>query len=556
MRAQNRNDAMTYMKPEGKQYLETFKFPLVDHPRGPIRARGNLFLLLSCLIPFLAVTPAPCSDSGAPDVNHVELAAELMSAGNLNGAESEAKQALGSTSTRPYALSTLGEIRLRETRYREAVEFFQAALRINPGLLPTHMALADVFLDTGKLTQARKEFSDVLRLDPGNPDACFGLAEVESESGDFNKSLSTAEPILAQMHRSSKGIVLLANDYAGLQQKDALAGLVNDWSNLTDVSGNSSTRFASLLIHFGMIQQALTVLEKAKNSGQVSYEMAVSLGSLYLSKNNWNDAFNAYEAALSLKPNCFDCMLSLSKVALLQQDPEKALAYLIRAKRAQPDNAEVLFEFGKACLELDLVDDALPALQKASDLRPGNDSYKYVLASAQVSKKQYEVARKLLEGLLAKHPNDPDLNYVLGSLLFLEVKFDEAAKYLSRSVQLRPNQSAAYYYLGLVAEGKGDNQKAANTFRDVLDRDPQYGAAWEGLGRVLLNEKQYPEAKEALEKAVLLSPNSVKAHYQLGILLGRTGKQDEAQKQFEIVQQLNAAEEKELGMRMRIISPH
>ena len=71
-----------------------------------------------------------------------------------------------------------------------------------------------------------------------------------------------------------------------------------------------------------------------------------------------------------------------------------------------------------------------------------------------------------------------------------------------------------------------------------------------------LAEDNYAKAKQALEKAVLLNPNSVKAHYQLGILLGRTGKQDDANKEFGIVHQLNADEEKRSGMRLRILAPH
>jgi Flp pilus assembly protein TadD len=76
------------------------------------------------------------------------------------------------------------------------------------------------------------------------------------------------------------------------------------------------------------------------------------------------------------------------------------------------------------------------------------------------------------------------------------------------------------------------------------------------LGRILLKEQKLPQAQQALEKAVLLNPDSVKAHYQLGMLLGRTGRQDDANKEFEIVRQLNAEEEKRLGMHRRILTPH
>ena len=115
---------------------------------------------------------------------------------------------------------------------------------------------------------------------------------------------------------------------------------------------------------------------------------------------------------------------------------------------------------------------------------------------------------------------------------------------------------AAYYYLGLIAEGKGENDEAIATLRDVLRRDPAYGPAYEALGGLLLKQQKYAEAEQALQKAVQLNPNSVKAHYQLGILMGRTGRQDAANREFAIVNQINAEEEKRSGMRLRILTPH
>jgi superkiller protein 3 len=158
--------------------------------------------------------------------------------------------------------------------------------------------------------------------------------------------------------------------------------------------------------------------------------------------------------------------------------------------------------------------------------------------------------------LLQKHPRDPILNYAMGSLLFLEVKLEQAEPYLRKSVELNPDQSAAYYYLGLIAEGKGQDEQAITTFKDVLRRDPNYAPGYEAMGRILLKEQKFPEAQQALEKAVLLNPSSVKAHYQLGILLGRTGKQEDAKKELAIVNELNAEETKRAGMRLRIITEH
>jgi tetratricopeptide (TPR) repeat protein len=498
----------------------------------------------------------PPSTIAQTDSDHIQQAFEMMSTGDLVGAEQEARLALRDSSTRPGGWAALGMVRARQKRYADATECFHTALRLEPRLVDAHLGLGEVDGLTGKTAQAREEFRSVLRRDPGNRDALFGLAQLESTTENFSASLTAAEPILADLHRSSPGILLLAKDYAGLKQKDPLAALVPSWSVLPRVSASDSTAFSALLAKSGLDQQALAVLEKAKASGQVSVELALALANQYFSKGDLTQAFESYEAALTLKPNCVDCLRQLAKIAEQQKDPEKALAYLIKAKRQQPDDPEILFEFGKACLELDLFEDAVPALERASRSQPDNDSYAYVLASAHVSKKEYDAAGKIFERLLQKHPRDPILNYAMGSLLFLEVKLEQAEPYLRKSVELNPDQSGAYYYLGLIAEGKAQDEQALATFKDVLRRDPNYAPACEAMGRILLKEQKFPEAQQALEKAVLLNPSSVKAHYQLGILLGRTGKQEDAKKELAIVNELNAEETKRAGMRLRILTDH
>lgn len=508
--------------------------------------------LLICVFLF-SLSP---STTAQTDSDHIQRAFEMMSTGDLVGAEQEARLALRDSSSRPGGWAALGMIRARQKRYADATEFFHTALRLDPRLVDAHLGLGEVDELTGKTEQGREEFRSVLRTDPGNRDALFGVAQLESTSENFSASLTAAEPILADLHRSSAGILLLAKDYAGLKQKDPLAALVPSWNVLPQVSASDSTAFSALLAKSGLDQQALSILEKAKASGQVSVELALALANQYFSKGDLSQAFESYEAALSLKPNCVDCLRQLAKIAEQQKDPEKALAYLIKAKREQPEDPEILFAFGKVCLELDLFEDAVPALEKASHSQPENDSYAYVLASAHVSKKEFEAAGKIFERLLQKHPRDPILNYAMGSLLFLEVKLEQAEPYLRKSAELNPDQSAAYYYLGLIAEGKGQDEQALATFKDVLRRDPNYSPAYEAMGRILLKEQNFPEAQQALEKAVLLNPNSVKAHYQLGILLGRTGKPEDAKKELAIVNELNAEETKRAGMRLRILTEH
>jgi superkiller protein 3 len=488
--------------------------------------------------------------------DHIQQSIDLINRGDLNGAEKEARLALLSPSDKPEALASLGVIRGRQKKFLEATRFLKEAIELDPGLVGAYLALSEIYSTQKRYVEAQHEIRVALSKSPGNHTALFALAQLEEKNGNFDASLKTLEPISSELRKSASGVLLLAQDYAGLKQKDALAALASDWDALSSPPVETSIEFADLLEKAGLEQPALNVLEKAKASGAVSANLALELGNLYFAKGDLNQAFESYESARALSPECIRCLRQLAEIAAQQKDPEKALAYLIKAKRLESTDPDVLFEFGKTCLEMDLLDDALAALQQAAHLRPDNDHYAYVLGSAYVSQKQYATAAKIYQELLQKHPRDSVLNYTMGSLLFLQVKLDEAAVYLRKSIDLQPEQDAAYYYLGLVAEGKGQDGEAIALLREVLERDSNYGPAYEALGRILLKQEKYDQAKDALERAIALNPDSVKAHYQLGMLLGRMGRQDDATKELAIVQQLNEAESKKEGMRLRILSAH
>ena len=90
---------------------------------------------------------------------------------------------------------------------------------------------------------------------------------------------------------------------------------------------------------------------------------------------------------------------------------------------------------------------------------------------------------------------------------------------------------------------------------DLSRRYPDHWLSCEALGGLLMNAQRYPEAESTLEKAVRLNPNSVKANYQLGLLLTRMGKKDEAEKRLEIARSLRTEDEGNSRLQLRLLDP-
>jgi tetratricopeptide (TPR) repeat protein len=303
------------------------------------------------------------------------------------------------------------------------------------------------------------------------------------------------------------------------------------------------------------VPDAIALLERIRQSGPPSFELAFNLGGAYVLNGDLASALDAYDVALTLNPESLAALRQAAAIAEKRGELERALSYWIRARKLATEDAEVLLGFGRVCLKMDLLDDAEPALAKAVSLKPGALAYEYTLAAAKVGKKQYEAAQQIIERQLVKRPADPQLHYALGSILYTRGLMDEAAAQLRESVRLQPEQRESYYYLALVARDTGKDAEAIAALETLLRRDPEHAPSCEALGGLLMNAQRYPEAERYLREAIRLNPSSVTANYQLGLLLAREGKKEESDKQLAIAMALRKEEDTSSRLQLRLMEP-
>lgn len=509
-----------------------------------VRNSWRVFVLLCAVVD-------ACAQTGP-----IENAVQFLNSGDTAQAEVEARKALHAPATRPLALAMLGTIRLQQGNTAESVKLLEQALALNPKLVGARTTLGNAYAFSGKGELAAKCFRQVLKVDPNNFDARFDLFKLESSRRNFQQSLDWAKPMMPQLLGSDEAIVALAADYGALGKKEELRNLVPHWQRLTDASDEAALDFGSTLLLYEMKPEATEVFEReeARVAARPRSGLALKLGSAFLALGLLDKAEKNAQLALSLAPDCLVCYQTLAQVAERQDNSEKALAYLVAAKKL-PEDPDVLFEFGKVCLERNLVDDALPALSRAVELKPKNDSYVYVLGSANVARGHLPDALKLFQQLLQKHPADAVLTYAIGAVYFLQGKYSEAETSLKQSLAVQPNQVAASYYLALTYDAIGDDDRAIPIFRDLLKNNPKHVPSYVKLGGILLRAHQYDEAQQNLQRAVSLDPDSVEAHYQLGLVLRRQGKSADSESEFAESRKLEAEQRAQKDVRLRLLLP-
>jgi tetratricopeptide (TPR) repeat protein len=111
----------------------------------------------------------------------------------------------------------------------------------------------------------------------------------------------------------------------------------------------------------------------------------------------------------------------------------------------------------------------------------------------------------------------------LGVSLVDEQRFDEAESHFTEAVRLKPNYADALVNLGISWDRKGRREEAFELFETAARTRPTALAHY-NLGNLLLRQGKVDEAGRQFAAALRLKPSLAQAWYNLGIVYARQGK--------------------------------
>lgn len=172
---------------------------------------------------------------------------------------------------------------------------------------------------------------------------------------------------------------------------------------------------------------------------------------------------------------------------------------------------------------------AVQAFRRSGSL-PERD--RFTLAMALVSLGEIGEARAELTRLSSARPDQPLYFYWLGRLDYDQRRYEDAVAKLRRVVEMDPRSSRGYDNLGLSLDMLGRYEEARSAFERAADlnRRVAHPSAWppHNLGSLLLRLDKLPEAEAALRESLRFDPGFAQAHYHLGRVLEKAGRETAA----------------------------
>ena len=399
----------------------------------------------------------------------------------------------------------------------KAIDFYKQALKLDPGASFLFEELTDLYIQSGRLKDAVSEAEDILKREPNNLDA---------------------RRILGRIYTRMIG--------------DSQAGKINE----------------------EMLRAATEQYEKITAKDPKDVDSWLTLGRLYRTSHNSVDAEKAYSQVLKIDPSNEDALTGLAIVYSDVGDTKKAIEKLQAVTNKDP-NPRTLAALASAYEQLHDNRSAAEVLRKAIALDPENarikralarnllysgaagldESLKYykeissddphdtdaLLHIAEIYREKHDFtqARSFLDKAKASDPENLEVRYDEVNLLAVEGQPDKAIEALK--TLLKDTQRTSYSEsekgtrvnllerLGELYRGANQNQAAIDTFRQIVDLDPDSGArAAVEITDTYRGAKDFKNAKAEIDAAEKKYPDDRAVKRAHAYVLGDMGKVDQA----------------------------
>jgi predicted Zn-dependent protease len=190
------------------------------------------------------------------------------------------------------------------------------------------------------------------------------------------------------------------------------------------------------------------------------------------------------------------------------------------ALKEDPHDAESAQLRGLTLYRLGKPADAIPLLEAAHDWTSDTRvDPSYVLGLCYIDTRNYDKARQAFAGQYG-FPPDSAPAYLLAARMLLRREYlPVAQQFAAKSLELDPQLPLAHALLGEIALAGEHIDEAIAEFEKERLRNPLNGSIYDRLGDAYTRTGDYTKAQQSLQRALLLEPNSTGPYILLGKVL-------------------------------------
>jgi tetratricopeptide (TPR) repeat protein len=299
---------------------------------------------------------------------------------------------------------------------------------------------------------------------------------------------------------------------------------------------------AKVLMGEGKNAQAVEVLKEAQAKDPQGMGLEAALGQACYGERDYENASAHLEKAIQQNPQDGESvqLLGISYYLLGHMQQAVPLLEKVQSWLPHPD-VTGSYILGVSYLQLGDLDKARAAFAKMFSVPPDSAGAYVALAKMMLQHQFEEKAVAQLQKAIAIDPRQPQAHFMLGEIYLFKSNVSAALEEFNKELEDNPIAWDAYWRMGDAYTRIEKWNDAEKALKQSIWLNPDFSGAYILLGKVEMKKGNIDLAVGFLERAVKMDPNNFSAHYLLGTAYKEQGRQQDADRQFELTRTLQAA---------------
>ena len=196
-----------------------------------------------------------------------------------------------------------------------------------------------------------------------------------------------------------------------------------------------------------------------------------TLGHVYADLKNWNNAIKYYSEASRLNPEDANLLYELGKAQYRAKRFKDARQSFEGSIHIFYGNERAHFNLGLTLLQLNEKSRANSSFKETIKINPDFSTAYYMVAENYHDQGDYKNAETYYKKAVVRDPENINFNIQYGVTLNALERYDEAKSYFNAALSYEPNNDVAYYYLAIVNIKMKNGNEALSSIAKALKID-------------------------------------------------------------------------------------
>jgi tetratricopeptide (TPR) repeat protein len=437
-------------------------------------------------------------------------------------------------------LVALGTLDFKQHKPAEAEASFRKAVTLYPKSTTANFALGSLLWQKKEIPAADQALGEATKLAPTRSPVRLKYAQFKVQTGDSNASRKILEETIQKAPDYIPALMMLAEIDVAQKNADEADSLIAKVLQRDSNNPEAILLSARIKLVQGDAAKAIAILDGMQGKYPKYAPVYYALGQAYLAGGDVNKAVSSLERAVVLNPNLTDAIQLLAQTNIRKGDFKAAtvsLRQLVRSKpnlpqprlmlaeayrgqgdldsalevyreleKSFPKNPETALLTGMMLLQQDKREAARLSFNRALELAPFYLPAEEQLINVDLMEGKYSDALERANGQLTKNPKSAAPHLFLAKIYLAQNDMVDAESALLKAIDLQPDAPAAYLLLARLYATTNHLDKAMSDLQSETKRNPKDVGALMMIGTVANEQKDYPSARDAYEKILVINP--------------------------------------------------